>query len=37
MTVRVNFLAPGPEASELRVLLRQLALLWKFELKELAP
>ena len=37
MTVKVNFLAPGTGASELRVLLRQLALLWKFELRELAP
>jgi hypothetical protein len=36
MTVQVNFLAPGTEASELRVMLRQLALLWKFELRELA-
>lgn len=36
MTVRVNFLAPATGASELRVLLRQLALLWKFELRELA-
>jgi hypothetical protein len=36
MTVQVNFLSPGREPSELRVLLRQLALLWKFELRELA-
>jgi len=36
MTVQVNFLSPGRELSELRVLLRQLALLWKFELRELA-
>ncbi len=36
MTVKVNFLTPGTAASELRVLLRQLELLWKFELRELA-
>ncbi|MGA9755488.1 MAG: hypothetical protein WBV23_10140 [Desulfobaccales bacterium] len=37
MTSRVNLLRPGTATSELRVLLRQLSLLWKFELRELAP
>ena len=35
MTISVNFLSPGGTASELRTLFRQLALLWKFELREL--
>ena len=35
MTISVNFLSHGGTASELRTLFRQLALLWKFELREL--
>lgn len=37
MTVSVNFLSPGDQRSELLVLFRQLALLWKFDLRELTP
>lgn len=37
MSLLVNFLAPADVPSELRTLLRQLALLWKFELCELLP